>query len=229
MVKLTKILLATNIILLSSLLTVNANEVFKKFDRNPTAKNAFSYLFEVAKHPRCANCHGVVENGVHKPTVGDYRKNHPMNITALNNLVLTVKDHHFVQVPSAAMNCRSCHQDTNYPEPGMPPGAANDKMPGFVWHMPPATMAVPRDITANQLCEQWLDPARNSNLVYRGGRDDLKTFRAEFLDHHAKVDPLILWAWEPGLGREAAPGTNKDFLKALDIWISAKAPCPVNG
>lgn len=54
----------------------------------------------------------------------------------------------------------------------------------------------------------------------------LKTFRAEFLDHHTKVAPLILWAWEPGLGREPAPGTNKDFLKALDIWITAKVPCP---
>ena len=57
-----------------------------------------------------------------------------MNITAANNLVLTVKDHHFVQVPNAAMNCRSCHQDDNQKEPGMPLGAANNKMPGFVWH-----------------------------------------------------------------------------------------------
>ena len=218
-------LIATSLLLLTSV-TIQANEALDAFKKNPSAENAFTYLFEVAKHPRCANCHGVVENGIHKPTVGEFRVNHPMNITAANNVVLTVKDHHFVEVPNAAMNCRSCHQDDNQNELGMPPGAANDNMPGFVWHMPPATMAVARDITAKALCEQWLDPVRNSHLVYRGGRDDLKTFRAEFLDHHAKVDPLILWSWEPGIGREPAPGTNKDFVKALDIWISAKAPCP---
>lgn len=214
--------------LLSALSSFNtlADNAYETFIKTPNADTAFSYIFAVAKHPRCANCHGIVEDGIHKPTVGEYRDNHPMNITALNNLILTIKDHHFEQVPSAAMNCRSCHQDENQKEPGMPPGAANDKMPGFVWHMPPATMAIPHDITPMQLCEQWLDPAKNSHLVYRGGKDDLATFRAEFLDHHAKVDPLILWSWEPGPGREPAPGSNKDFLNALDIWISAGAPCP---
>lgn len=221
-----KLLQITLLTVMALVLPVKANDAFKTFSKKPTAENAFNYIFEVAKHPRCANCHGVVENGVHKPTVGEYRKDHPMNITAANNLLLTVKHHKFVQVPKAAMNCRSCHQDKNHPEPGMPPGAANDKMPGFVWHMPPAKMAIPKDITAKQLCEQWLDPARNTNLVFRGSKDDLKTFRAEFLDHHAKVDPLILWSWEPGAGREPAPGSNKDFIKALDIWISAGVPCP---
>ena len=210
----------------ATVMPTQANEAFEAFDKQPTAQNAFNYLYEVAKHPRCANCHGVVENGIHRPTVGEDRQVHPMNITAANNLVLTVKDHKFVQVPQAAMNCRSCHQDENQSEPGMPPGAANDKMPGFVWHMPPARMAIPKDMTPNQLCEQWLDPARNSNLEYRGGKDDLKTFRKAFVDHHAKVDPLILWSWEPGPGRAPAPGSNQDFIKALDIWITAGVPCP---
>lgn len=204
----------------------DAKDAYQQFKAEPTAENAFAYIHQVAVHPRCANCHGEVTNGIHRPTVGEFREPHPMNITALNNVILTTKDHHFEQVPNAAMTCRSCHQDDNHTEPGMPPGAANDKMPGFIWHMPPATMAIPQDMTAQQLCEQWLDPARNSHLVFRGSRDDLKTFRAEFLDHHAKVDPLILWSWQPGPAREAAPGTNAEFIRALDIWITAKAPCP---
>ena len=112
-------------------------------------------------------------------------------------------------------------------EGGMPPGAANDQMPGFVWHMPPPTMAIPLGLGAAELCERWLTPSLNSShLAQRGGRDDLDTFRAEFLDHHAQIDPLVKWAWDPGPGRTAAPGSHADFIRAMKVWILAGAPCP---
>lgn len=197
------------------------------FKRTPTPETAFSYLHQVATHPRCANCHGVSDDSGHLPTVGDGRAAHPMGITSRHNVVLTVSDHGFVQVPATGMNCRSCHQDANGTQTGMPPGAANEEMPGFVWHMPLPTMAIPRDLSPAELCSRWLDPARNSShLAQRGGRDDLDTFRAEFLEHHAKVDPLVQWAWSPGPGRTPAPGSHEDFVEAMRIWIEAGAPCP---
>jgi len=199
---------------------------YEEYQKAPSAESAFGYLYQVATHPRCANCHGVVENGVHRPTVGDQRVNHPMNISAANNMKLTVKDGRFVTQPGGqAVNCRSCHQTENGEEAGMPPGAANDLMPGFIWHMPPVTMAIEKDLTPNALCENWLDPAKNSFLAYRGGRSDLKTFKKEF-EHHVKDDPLVRWAWKPGMNRTPAPGSHAEFVQAMKTWIAAGAPCP---
>ena len=207
--------------------TVASADAYTEFAFRPTAESAFAYLYQVASHPRCANCHGVVAESGHIPTVGDQRVAHPMNISSRNNIVLKPTDHGFEQTPVAGMTCRNCHRDSNGRERGMPPGAANQEMPGFVWHMPPPTMAIPADLSAAELCQRWLNPARNSShLAQRGGREDLKTFRAEFLDHHANVDPLVHWAWQPGLGRTPAPGSHTEFVRAMDLWISADAPCP---
>ncbi|MCY1370166.1 hypothetical protein D9M69_572490 [compost metagenome] len=159
--------------------------------------------------------------------VGEDSRLHPMNISSVHNLHLKVDGKQFVQIPNTAqpVNCRSCHQDVNGDALGMPPGAANDLMPGFVWHMPPPTMILMRTMTAQQLCEQFLDPRRNSFLAARGGRDDLETFKREF-NHHVNDDPLVRWAWEPGPGRVPAPGTHAELVKAMKLWTSAGAPCP---
>ncbi|MNP45440.1 hypothetical protein D3C76_1393620 [compost metagenome] len=152
---------------------------------------------------------------------------HPMNISSANNLVLKVEGNKFIKAPNSTqpVNCGGCHLDANGTVIGMPPGAANDLMPGFVWHMPPPTMILSRDMTPQQLCDNWLDPAKNSFLAIRGGRDDLVTFEKEFV-HHVRDDPLIRWAWEPGPGRTPAPGAHKDFVKAMQLWISKGAKCP---
>ncbi|MEC8231903.1 MAG: hypothetical protein VX061_10750 [Pseudomonadota bacterium] len=199
---------------------------YTAYKSQPNAETAFAYLFDVATSPRCVNCHGVVENGAHRPTVGDNRTHHPMNITSINNLKMAVQDGKFVQVGETnPVNCRGCHQDKNADEPGRPPGAANDLMPGFVWHMPPPTMIIARDVTPLQLCNNWLNPQINSFLAQRGGRNDMKTFKKEF-EHHVKDDPLVRWAWAPGPGRTPAPGTHEDFGNAMTLWIDAGAPCP---
>lgn len=199
---------------------------YKAYKADPNAETAFAYLHQVATHPRCANCHGVVEEGVHHPTVGDERRAHPMNISSLNNLRLAVVEGKFVQLDSPhPVNCRSCHQNSNGDEPGMPPGAANDLMPGFVWHMPPSTMAIEPGMTAKTLCNNWLDPARNSFLAFRGSREQMDVFAKEF-EHHVSDDPLVRWSWSPGPGRSPAPGTHEDFAHAMEVWIEGGAPCP---
>ena len=202
-----------------------ADDAYSDYKANPNADTAFMYLFQVATHPRCANCHGVVDDGIHHPTVGDGRIPHPMNITSANNLRLSVQNGEFVQMPNALpVNCRTCHQNENGDEVGMPPGAANDLMKGFVWHMPPAFMAIHYDMTPEQLCNNWLDPTKNSFLAYRGGRGDMKTFKKEF-EHHVEDDPLVRWAWSPGIDRTPAPGTHADFVEAMTMWIASGGPC----
>jgi len=204
-------------------------DAYQQYVKAASAESAFLYLHKVATHPRCANCHGKINTGKHRPTVGDNTRPHPMNISSANNLSLMVKKGEFVPVPNSSqpVNCRSCHQNSNGASPGMPPGAANNLMPGFVWHMPPATMIIKQGMTPQELCENWLDPAKNSFLAQRGGRHDMQTFKKEFV-HHVKDDPLIRWAWQPGPGRTPAPGTHKDFVKAMKLWINAGAQCPAS-
>lgn len=215
-------------LILFALSSVSYASPYEKFLKEPSSESAFGYIHEVTTHQRCVNCHGVMEDGVQRPTVGEEGRLHPMNISSAHNLRLMLEDHIFVEVADSSqpVNCRSCHQDSNGDTPGMPPGAANDRMPGFVWHMPPPQMMLSRDMSPNQLCEQLLDPAKNSShLAFRGGRDDMETFKKEFT-HHVSDDPLVIWSWQPGPGRASAPGTHADFVEAMKLWIDAGAPCP---
>jgi mono/diheme cytochrome c family protein len=205
-----------------------AKDAYQHFIDKPNADTAFKYMHQVAVHPRCANCHGVVDkDGSFYPTVGEQRRPHPMAITAANNVVLFKDGERFKQVPGVPLSCASCHQQTNGGMKGMPPGNITPAMPGFVWHMPQQNMTIPEGFTAKQLCNKWLDPAHNSShLAQRGGRDDLVTFKKEFYEHHTKLDPLVAWSWSPGNGREKAPGQRQDFIRAVGVWIDAGAPCP---
>jgi len=216
----------------SDITSNNELDAYGMYKQDKNATNAFAYLYQVAMHPRCANCHGVIENGVHRPTVGDDRHIHPMNISSVNNVFLQKLGNKIVKPKGSEqpVNCATCHQLENGTLAGSPPGAANELMPGFTWHMPAVTMAMPKDISAQTLCNRWLDPSQNSShLALRGGKDDLKTFKKEFLDHHASIDPLVIWAWEPGIGRVPAPGSHKEFVDAMGSWIAGGAPCPENG
>lgn len=226
---LTKLSIATVTLGLSSMaISADGKDPYKAFIDQPNADTAFKYVHQVATHPRCANCHGVVDDtGSFYPTVGKHRLPHPMDITIANNVVLVKDGEEFKEVEGVVLSCRSCHQNSNGDKEGMPPGNVSAKMPGFVWHMPQPNMTIPEGITAKELCNKWLDPAHNSShLAQRGGRDDLETFKKEFHEHHAKLDPLVAWSWTPGPGREKAPGERQDFIDAVGVWIEAGAPCP---
>jgi hypothetical protein len=106
-----------------------------------------------------------------------------------------------------AMRCSSCHGNANF-EPGRMPGHPE-------WHLAPREMAW-EGKTLAEICTQIKDPARN------GGR------KPEDLIHHVGEDTLVGWAWAPGFGRSAAPGTQKQAGALVEAWVKTGAACPAN-
>jgi hypothetical protein len=106
-----------------------------------------------------------------------------------------------------AMRCAICHGDANF-EPGRMPGHPE-------WHLAPRAMAW-EGKTLAEICTQIKDPARN------GGR------KPEDLIHHIGEETLVGWAWAPGYGRSAAPGTQKQAGALVDAWVKTGAACPAN-
>jgi hypothetical protein len=39
-------------------------------------------------------------------------------------------------------------------------------------------------------------------------------------------DELVAWGWNPGAGRQPAPGNQKQFGEIIKAWIDAGAECP---
>jgi hypothetical protein len=103
------------------------------------------------------------------------------------------------------MRCTTCHGPANF-DPGGVPGNP-------VWHLAPIEMAwVGKSL--GQICEQIKDPSRN------GGKS------MDELLHHMADDSLVGWGWNPGVGREPAPGTQKEFGALFKAWVDSGAVCP---
>jgi hypothetical protein len=68
--------------------------------------------------------------------------------------------------------------------------------------------------TVGQICEQVKDRARN------GGRD------LSMLHEHVASDDLVATGWNPGAGREPAPGSQKILGDLIQAWIDTGAHCP---
>jgi len=103
------------------------------------------------------------------------------------------------------MRCTTCHGPQNFDPAGIP---GNPE-----WHLAPIEMAwVGKPL--GEICEQIKDPARN------GGKS------MEELVHHMAEDSLVGWGWNPGKGREPAPGTQKEFGELIKAWVDSGAVCP---
>ena len=105
----------------------------------------------------------------------------------------------------SAMRCTTCHQAANF-DPGRVPGNPN-------WHLAPASMAWQHRSLA-EICAQIKDPARNGGHPLN-----------EVVEHMAH-DALVGWAWNPGPGRESAPGTQASFGALAKAWADSGAACP---
>jgi len=104
-----------------------------------------------------------------------------------------------------AMRCDTCHQQENVDHGRVPGNPA--------WHLAPLEMGWIGE-SLNAICEQLKDEKRN------GGMD------LEAIHEHMANDSLVGWGWEPGVGREPAPGTQASFGELIRAWIDSGAHCP---
>src|SRR5437870_13782034 len=156
---------------------------------------AWEQVYSVMVSPRCINCH----TATNYPQQGDDRHRHFAN-------VIRGREGHGVP----ALNCITCHQQSNADSTGVPGGRD--------WHLAPLSMRWQDEndqpLSSAAICRSVKDPSKNGNL---GGRGLLK--------HHEEAE-LVLWAWNPGrrpdgTERTTAPLSHDEFVAATRRWIEA--------
>jgi hypothetical protein len=107
--------------------------------------------------------------------------------------------------------CGECHSERNVP---LHEAASYKSIPGHPrWGVAPLEMAW-QGKSLGEICRQLKDPAKN------GGRD------LALLQEHVAHDDLVGWGWNPGPGREPAPGTQAQAAELMQAWIDTGAECP---
>lgn len=153
-------------------------------------------IYQVLSHPRCVNCHVPDDQPRWSGAHYGQTRVHEMFVFATQTRV---------GMPGQQM-CATCHAKTNSDVPHGPPGAE-------VWALAPVEM-VWWEKTSSQLCNIVKDPTKT------GGRD-IKAF-ADHIGH----DPLVAWAWDPGIGREPAPFSIDETVALLEQWLELGLACP---
>lgn len=160
------------------------------------ALKAFDTVQRVLQHPRCQNCH----------IPGDAPLQLDAGVVHAQNVRRGPEGKGVAGLP-----CSSCHAESNPPKSygaNMPPGAPN-------WHLPPPEhKMVFINLSKADLCATVKDPEKN------GGKDF-----AALLDHVAH-DKLVLWGWDPGVGRAPVSVPHDAFVASFKTWIEGGAPCP---
>jgi hypothetical protein len=107
--------------------------------------------------------------------------------------------------------CVACHTDRNVT---MHVTASFQSIPGHPrWALAPPSMAW-EGKSLGDICRQIKDRDRN------GGRD------LALLQEHIAKDDLVAWGWNPGPGREPAPGSQDLAGQLTKAWIDSGAECP---
>ncbi len=160
-------------------------------------------FYEVASHPRCANCHVGSDNRPmwSGPSYGKTRP-HGMNINA---------DESRMGVETLA--CGTCHTTLSQPDENANAVPHSAPKVAMAWSLAPVEAEWFGKPSA-YICNQLKDPERN------GGRTVREL--AIHLDH----DLILHWAWNPGGDREPAPHSLQGAMDALMKWSAAGTPCP---
>jgi hypothetical protein len=107
--------------------------------------------------------------------------------------------------------CAACHTGRNVT---MHVTAPFQSIPGHPrWGLAPLSMAW-EGKSLGDICRQIKDKDRN------GGRD------LALLHEHIAKDDLVAWGWNPGAGREPAPGSQEIAGQLAKAWIDSGAECP---
>lgn len=160
------------------------------------AIEAFGVVQKVLQHPRCQNCHIPGD----APLQFDDGRVHSQNVKRGSN-----------GLGARGLACAACHSTENPPASygaHMPPGAPN-------WHLPPPEhKMVFINLSAGELCRVLKNKEEN------GGKD-----MAALLEH-VRADKLVLWGWDPGVGRAPVDVPHDQFVAAFRRWADVGAPCP---
>jgi hypothetical protein len=168
-------------------------------DRAARSRALFAEAAKVFTSPRCLNCHPAGDH----PTQG--ADNHPHAPPVARG----PSDDGIAGTP-----CQACHMDRTVDlfAGAVARYASIPGAPG--WRLAPIEMAWQGKPPA-EICRQLKDTNRN------GGRD-----LAMLQEHVAEDQDLVAYAWNPGKGRDAAPGTQALAGALIQAWIDTGAECP---
>lgn len=186
---------------------VGTNRVINDFPKGSISEQVglenWQKFFEVASHPRCANCHVGADNKPMWSGPSFYKaRPHGMNVNAGES-----------RIGAETLLCSTCHTTLKEVDekannsPHTAPRVAMD------WQLAPVE-AEWFGKSSSYICNQLKDPEQNGNRTIREV--------AVHLDH----DLILHWAWNPGGTREAAPHSLQETMDALMKWAAAGTPCP---
>ncbi|MDW4500238.1 hypothetical protein R5H30_19785 [Sulfitobacter sp. D35] len=163
---------------------------------------AWERIHAVTSHPRCVNCHVGSDNVPLWGTLSKPDRPHGMAIVAGES-----------RIGAEGLSCNACHQTSTRPNDI----AYAAPHTGMDWQLAPIEFQW-GDRTSAEICEQMRDPERN------GGRDAADL--VEHILHDAELIGFITWSFNPGPGRDPAPGSLQSHLEDMAIWTAAGMPCP---
>jgi hypothetical protein len=167
-------------------------------DAAARSRALFAEAAKVITHPRCMNCHPAGD----RPLQGNDSHLH-------QPLVVRGDGGHGVP----GNQCSACHSEKNF-DHRAGAGISFQSIPGHPrWELAPIEMAW-EGLSIGDICRQLIDPTRN------GGRD------LTLLHEHMAKDDLVAWGWNPGTGRDPAPGTQERLGELIKAWIDTGAQCP---
>ncbi|MCF3640703.1 Isoquinoline 1-oxidoreductase subunit [Rhizobium sp. TRM95111] len=157
----------------------------------------FEEAGKVIQHPRCINCHPATD----RPLQTMSMRVHQPPVTRGDG-----------GMGMPGMTCNTCHGTENVSVVGQ--ADTLKSIPGHPsWHLAPIEMAW-EGKSLGDICLQLKDPERN------GGKT-----MAQMIEHMAD-DSLVGWGWNPGEGREPAPGSQEVFGQLIAAWVETGAGCP---
>jgi hypothetical protein len=186
----------TSVVCLAALACWTLRLPAARADDRDDALAAFETVRAVLQHPRCQNCHIPGD----APLQLDDGRVHGQNVKR-------GPDGH----GAPGFPCSTCHATANPPAsygPHVPPGAPT-------WHLPPPrTKMVFIGLSSAELARTLKDPKAT------GGKD------LPALLEHVAHDKLVLWGWDPGVGRAPVSVPHAEFVAKFKRWIDAGAPVP---